>query len=135
VPERRFAVTVMTNANAGALLGIEATDWVLERFLGLLPLAMTPRSLTPDQRAEYAGEYILPASGGTLWVRQEDESLRLEFLTTGQGEPEIDSPLRFVGDDLAVHDYMGVPVFTDFVRDGGRVAWIRFLGRMVLRAD
>src|SRR5215212_3233377 len=37
VPERGFAVTVLTNAQSGLLLGFEVTDWALDRFLGLQP--------------------------------------------------------------------------------------------------
>ena len=134
VPERGFAVTVLTNAELGARLGVEATDWALQRFLGLPRPALTPRPLSPDQLAEYAGDYIVPVSGGTIQVHQEDGDLRLEWRVAGQAEPEIESPLRFVGDDLATLDYMGLTIFTDFVRDdAGKIAWIRFLGRTVPR--
>jgi len=133
VPERRFAVTVLTNANAGALLGIEATDWALDHYLGLRPV-QTPRQLTPAQRAEFVGAYVLPVNGGTIRVLDEGGALRIEVFVSGQSAPEVDSSLRFVGEDLATHDYMGLPVFTDFVRnDAGQVAWIRYFGRMVPR--
>jgi CubicO group peptidase (beta-lactamase class C family) len=134
VPERRFAVTVLTNANAGALLWIEATDWALDHYLGLPRPAITPRSLTPAQRAEFVGAYDLPANGGTIRVQDEGGALRIEVFVTGQTAPEVDSPLQFIGDDLATHEYMGLPVFTDFVRnDAGQVAWIRYFGRMLPR--
>jgi hypothetical protein len=43
--------------------------------------------------------------------------------------------LRMVGADLAITEFMGVPLFTEFVRDAaGTVAWVRFLGRLVPRA-
>ncbi len=136
VPEHHFAVTVLTNANAGAVLDIEATDWALERFLGLPRPAMTPQPLTPAQRAEYVGQYDLPARGGTIQVREEDDFLRLEVRAAGQDELEIDSPLRFVGDDLATHDYMGLLVYCDFVRDeDSQVSWIRYFGRMGSRVS
>jgi hypothetical protein len=97
---------------------------------------MTPRSLTPAQRAEYAGTYDLPAGGGTIRISDDDDGLRIEVLVAGQTEPDVDSPLRFVGDDLATHEYMGVPVYCDFVRDdAGHVAWVRYFGRMVARAS
>lgn len=135
VPERRFAVTVLTNANAGVLLWNEATDWALERFLELPAPAMTPRSLTPAQRAEYVGMYDLPARSGTIQISDDDDALHIVLLLPGQTAPEVDSPLRLVGEDLATLDYMGLPVYCDFVRDdAGRVAWIRYFGRMVPRA-
>jgi hypothetical protein len=46
-----------------------------------------------------------------------------------------ESPLRFIGDDLATVTAMGLTALTDFVRDdAGRLAWIRFIGRLILRA-
>jgi hypothetical protein len=61
--------------------------------------------------------------------------LRLVQLVPGQDQPEIESDVQFIGDDLMTTNYMGVPIFGDFVRDdAGKVAWIRFLGRMVPRA-
>jgi CubicO group peptidase (beta-lactamase class C family) len=135
VPARGFAVTVLTNADAGAILDIEATDWALERFLRVPRPTTEPVPLPPARLAEYAGEYVLPEDGGTIRVREEDGTLLLAEIVPGQTAPAVDSPLRFVGDDLATFDYMGLSVFTDFVRDGaGRVVWIRFVGRMVPRA-
>jgi hypothetical protein len=50
------------------------------------------------------------------------------------GQVEVELPLRMVGDDLAMAEFMGVTLFTDFVRDGaGNVAWVRFLGRLAPR--
>jgi hypothetical protein len=73
VPERGFAMTVLTNADSGAVLATEATDWAVERFLGLAPPARRPVSLPPERRAEYAGEYIIPADGGTIRVSEGEE--------------------------------------------------------------
>jgi CubicO group peptidase (beta-lactamase class C family) len=134
VPEHHFAISVLTNANAGVMLWAETIDFVLERFLGLPAPAMRPRSLTPAQRAEYTGQFDLPASSGTIRISDEDGALRIEVFVSGQPSPEVDSPLRFVGDDLATHEYMGLPVYCDFVRDdAGQVDWIRYFGRMVPR--
>jgi CubicO group peptidase (beta-lactamase class C family) len=137
VPEHRFAVTVLTNAQAGLLLGFEVTNWVLDRFLGLEPPPLTTVSVDPARLAEYAGEYALPNGSETIRIREEDGALRLvtssSVLAPGQGDVEL--PLRVVGDDLATIDYRGASFFTDFVRDdAGTVAWVRFLGRLVPRA-
>jgi hypothetical protein len=38
------------------------------------------------------------------------------------------------GDDLAIAEFMGVSLYTDFVRDeAGTVAWVPFVGRLVPR--
>jgi CubicO group peptidase (beta-lactamase class C family) len=134
VPERGFAVTVLTNANAGATLENEVTDWALERFLGLPRPTSTPVVLPPARLADYGGDYVMPENGGTIQVREDVGALRLGWLVPGQPEPAVDSPLRFVGNDLATVEAMGLTLFTDFVREGaGKVVWIRFLGRMVRR--
>jgi CubicO group peptidase (beta-lactamase class C family) len=137
VPERGFAVTVLTNAQAGLLLGFEVTNWVLDRFLGLEPPLLATVPVDPARLAEYAGEYALPDAAETIRIREEDGALHL--VTSSQvlvpGQTAVELPLRMVGDDLAIAAYMGVPLFTDFVRDdAGTVAWIRLFGRLVPRA-
>jgi CubicO group peptidase (beta-lactamase class C family) len=137
VPERDFAVTVLTNAQTGLLLGFEVTNWVLERFLGLKPPVLATVPVDAARLAEYSGEYALPDGSETTRIREADGALRL--LTSspllGPGQTAVELPLRMVGDDRAIAEYMGVPLFTDFVRDAaGTVAWVRFLGRLVPRA-
>jgi CubicO group peptidase (beta-lactamase class C family) len=136
VPEHDFALTLLTNAQSGLLLGFEVTNWVLDRFLGLEPPLLATVPVDPVCLAEYSGEYALPGAAETIRIREEDGALRLatsaELLDPGQ--TKIDLPLRMVGNDLATAEYMGVTLLTDFVRDGtGKVAWIRFLGRLVPR--
>src|SRR5215212_1485534 len=72
VPERGFAVTVLTNAQAGILLGFEVTNWVLERFLGLEPPLLATVSVDPERLAEYTGEYSLPDASETIRIRDEN---------------------------------------------------------------
>ena len=135
-PERGFAVTVLTNAQAGIVLGFEVTNWVLDRFLGLEPPVLATVPVDPARLAEYSGEYAIPDASETIRIREENGALQLA--TSSQllapGEAEIELPLRMVGDDLALAEFMGVPLYTDFVRDdAGTVAWVRFLGRLVPR--
>jgi CubicO group peptidase (beta-lactamase class C family) len=133
VPEQGFAITVLTNATAGAILWIEATDWALERFLGLPPPQVTTRAVDRAHLTEYAGEYVVPDGSEMVRVKPEGDTLRLAWLVAGQTVAE--SPLRFIGDDLATVSAMGLTALTDFVRDdAGRLAWIRFIGRLIPRA-
>jgi hypothetical protein len=137
VPERDFAFTVLTNAQAGLRLGFEVTNWVLDRFLGLEPPLLATVPVDPARLAEYAGEYALPDAAETIRIREEDGALQLGTSSPllVPGPTAVELPLRMVGDDLAIAEYLGVPLFTDFVRDAaGQVAWIRFLGRLVPRA-
>ena len=119
VPEHGFAVTVLTNAQAGLLLGFEVTNWVLDRFLGLKPPPQTTVSVDPARLTEYAGEYALPDGSETIRIREEDGALHLvtssPLLTPGQTDVEL--PLRVVGDDLAIVEYTG-SVVLDRLRAG-----------------
>ena len=135
VPERGFALSVLTNAQRGLLLNFEVTDWALDQFLGLQPPPAL-RTVPVDQArlAEYSGEYALPDGSEAIRIRQQDGGLRLvtssPLLVPGQAEIEL--PLRTVGEDLAMAEFMGVTLYTEFVRDDtGKVAWVRFLGRLV----
>jgi CubicO group peptidase (beta-lactamase class C family) len=59
VPERDFALTVLTNSEGGPkLLGeLFIDDWVLRRFAGVSNLPAEPRKLTSSQLAPYEGLY------------------------------------------------------------------------------
>ena len=136
VPERGFALTVLTNAQAGIVLGFAVTDWVLDRFLGLQPPLLATVPVEPARLAEYAGEYALPDGSDTVRIREENGALQLATSSPllAPGQAEIEVPLRLVGEDIAITEFMGVPLYADFVRDdAGTVAWVRFLGRLVPR--
>lgn len=128
VPGARFAMAILTNANSGAKLGVEAGNWALEHVLGLPQPERTAVFLTPEQRAEYVGDYEMPSGAGTIRVSDQDDGLRLNLMQPGGGLM-VDSPLEFFEGDLATFQYTRLPVFTDFIREAGDVAWIRFVGR------
>jgi CubicO group peptidase (beta-lactamase class C family) len=132
VPSQQFALAMTTNAGAGLVLGFEVTDWVLMRMLGLPLPDYAAASLTPEQMAEYTGEYVTPDGAQTITVEEQEDRLSVRANLPGLGE--ISSPLLMVGDDLVTMQYMGLNIFADFVRDDtGKVAWIRFVGRLVAR--
>jgi hypothetical protein len=59
VPERGFALTVLTNSDGGpSLLGeLFIDDWALRRFAGVSNLPAEPRALTQAELAPYEGLY------------------------------------------------------------------------------
>lgn len=74
VPEREFAVTVLTNARHGSELNTEITDWVRAAYLGLVEEAPEPLALSTEDLAAYAGAYdsytgtvIVSVQGDHLW--------------------------------------------------------------------
>lgn len=134
VPEREFAVTVLTNADSGVALGMEVTDWALDAFLGLRRPPLTPVTVSPVRLAEYAGDYSF-GDGITVRITERDGGLQLAIEAPDETVPPIDAPLTFVGQDLVTLEYLGITILSDFVRnDAGEVGWARFSGRMAPRA-
>jgi CubicO group peptidase (beta-lactamase class C family) len=70
VPERDFAVTVLTNcAPSGEQLNTEIVDWALATCLGVVEPEPELRPVTADTLAEYAGEYDAIALSVTIAPR------------------------------------------------------------------
>jgi len=141
VPERDFALTVMTNSETGPALIAElfADDWALRRFAGLRNLPAVPRPLPAAALAAYEGRYSasqigfegetaaveidLVADAGGLVVRTpEGVALRLEF---------------YRRDFVRVLEPAGADTYfrANFVRGrDGSVAWLRYGGRLYRRS-
>jgi CubicO group peptidase (beta-lactamase class C family) len=134
-PERGFAVAVLTNANAGAVLGTEVANWTLERFLGARVAPPAEQPLPDDLAIAVAGRYGDPANL-SLEVAAQDGALRATPLLAGEPIPGQVQTMRFVGDDRFVSDFRGIGVYTEFVRDdAGEIAWLRFSGRLLPKAE
>jgi CubicO group peptidase (beta-lactamase class C family) len=134
VPDRDFAVTVLTNAESGVTLGMEVTDWALDAFLGLRRPPLTPLPVSPDRLADYTGNYAF-GEDVTVRITERDDGLQLALAAPEENIPAIDVPLSFVGDDLVILEYLGMTILSDFVRnDTGEIGWVRFSGRMAPRA-
>jgi len=130
VPERGFAVVVLSNANLGAVLGMEVVDWALARFLGIRQAPLAEQPLPADLAADILGLYGDPSTVSAV-VAERDGALVATPLQGGEPIPGEELTLRFVGGDRFVSDYHGIPVYTDAVRDeAGALAWLRFLGRL-----
>ena len=57
VPERDFAITILTNSSNGSQLHHEILNWALERYLGLRQIEPEPLELSETELAEYTGDY------------------------------------------------------------------------------
>jgi CubicO group peptidase (beta-lactamase class C family) len=149
VPERNFAIAILTNANTGWRLIQDVEREALRSYLGItyapnqaiahrglvetLPSA-TPLARQPDL-ALYAGTYLRPsnsyivrAEGGKLIVQDKPNA--------GGGGTPREYPIAFFGPDRAVvTDGPDVGQSIEFVRDdAGGVRWIRVVGRVAVRA-
>ncbi len=133
-PERDFAIVVLTNADAGAALGVEAANWALEHLLGLtLPIPAT-QDLDAATASDYLGRYG-DTAGLLIEVALDGGTLRAIATAAGEPVPDGEVVLDPIGGDLFVSDFMGMAFFSDFARDdAGEVGWMRFSGRLLPRA-
>ncbi|GIE75112.1 penicillin-binding protein [Actinoplanes philippinensis] len=140
VPERDFALTVLTNSEGGPQLLAElfADDWALSRFAGLHNLPARPRALTPAELAPYEGRYVAQQIG----TDGSPASLELELVGAGGrlsaragGQEALVLPF-YRRDRVLAWAPDGADTYTrgDFVRDAdGSVGWFRFSGRLFRR--
>jgi CubicO group peptidase (beta-lactamase class C family) len=139
VPERGFALTVLTNSEGGPkLLGdLFLDDWALRRFAGVSNLPAKPRALGRRELAPYEGLYtgqiidpVFLPSGTVVRTRIEltgtpDGRLRMRrtdsvdstvrgnpTVAGAEDEPAVESRLAFYRDDyVLVYDESGEPTF------------------------
>lgn len=151
VPERDFAMTVLTNSETGSKLLAElfADDWALRRFAGVCNPPATPAHVSASDLAEFEGRYltsVIAPDGKTLTstieLRTENGQLDGTITTvdpSADGEPLENSRIGFA---FYRPDYVldigpdGKPTGSrsDFMRDpDGAIAWLRNSGRLFRR--
>lgn len=154
VPERGFAVTVLTNATSGRPVSEAVERWALQRCLGVAepaPVWVDPGSngIAPD---EYAGSYasrmsrleVVPRGAGlqltSHWsvdIDQVDESEREMVRKLLAARPRPISLGFTARDRVAVRGAHGAGLRAEFLREspGGPVRWLRWGGRVHLRTE
>ena len=146
VPERNFAIGILTNANSGWRVIQDVERAALKSYLGVsysqnqaiahrglvetLP-SVQPLAQQPDP-APYVGTYLRPSN--SVVVRAENGKLLVQD-RPNDGRPGTEMPIAFFGPDRAVvTDGTDRGQSIEFVRDaGGRVNWIRVVGRVAVR--
>src|SRR5436190_454571 len=146
VPERRFAVTSLTNCGPnGGEFNEQITRWAFEAYLGVEIKDPVPVRLGDDALAEYAGRYEtiaaiadLTAADGLLII---DVTIRPEVLEQ-LGEQEADEPpipigiLAGDGDRYIVPDGPAKGMKGYFTRDdSGKINGIHLGGRYAERVS
>jgi CubicO group peptidase (beta-lactamase class C family) len=139
VPQRAFAMTVLTNSTTGPKLiaDLGRSGWALGHFVGLNNPPAVPKTLAPAQLAPYEGRYtglIIPPNG----TPDKIESLVIEVRAANGGlrvTGELELSLAFYRDDCVLTtDPEGQIGRSDFVRGSdGSVAWFRDRGRIYAR--
>jgi CubicO group peptidase (beta-lactamase class C family) len=137
VPERGFAVVVLTNSDHGSRLHVEVTNAALRLYLGVEPPEARHVETPSERLAEYAGRYGAPLND--LEVRADDRGLELAVTAQrwlGPSEPTRDLPeptrLAFTGQDRVLAlDPPLKGTRGDFLRDEReRILWLRWAGRI-----
>lgn len=144
VPERGFAVTVLTNAgDEGKLVHRKLTKWALQELVGLEKPKPETQELHGESLDELAGQYSY-YSYGTIDISREGTGLKLEWTPlpdTLKKNPEIAEQmpeplsirpiggLKFIADEGPLAGYT-----IDFVRrNDGSIGWMRMGGRAQTR--
>ncbi|NNJ59426.1 MAG: beta-lactamase family protein [Dactylosporangium sp.] len=138
VPDREFALTLLTNSNGGAELVSElfSDDWALRRFAGIGNLPAQPQRLPAEALACYEGTYAqLSATedGELVTGRLEVTAAAGQLIATVWGT-EVARAAFYRPDYVVLLTPDGEVQAhrrADFVRGaGGRVDWLRIDGRL-----
>jgi hypothetical protein len=136
VPERRFALAIVTNAGRGGALNTQVTRAVMDAYLGVTWSAPSRLTIAADALQEYAGTYRRQFADITVTV--DGDALKFQSTPKMPGldgkVPPQPPPQRYgfyAKDRLLQIDgpNAGEPG-GEFVRDAaGRPAWLR-VGRI-----
>jgi CubicO group peptidase (beta-lactamase class C family) len=145
VPERNFAVTVLTNSGTGTQLNRELVNWAKQAYLGLAE--KEPPTLALDEAAlqPFTGRYvsdmsiidISPSGDGGLTAELSFPPAALEAYKAISDEPPELPPgftIRMTGDEqymISDGQYKGMK--GSFARTGGQITGINFTGRLAVK--
>jgi len=140
VPDREFALTMLTNSTGGPQLLSElfTDDWALRRFADVRNLQAVPKALSPSELAPYEGRYTKQAIDTTGAVEPVEVQLSAEGsqlrLKTTSGDDATETSLAFYGRDHVVSlnpNSALTHMRADFVRaPDGTIQWFRLGGRL-----
>jgi CubicO group peptidase (beta-lactamase class C family) len=146
VPERNFAISILTNAQNGWRLIQDVEREALRSYHGIVYAKnqaiahrglvetlpnVEPLATQPDPKP-YVGRYRRPTN--MVAVRVDNGKLVVQDLPNG-GEPRPVMPIAFFGPDRAViTDGNDKGQSIEFIRDpNGVVKWVRVVGRVAVR--
>ncbi|HQF70324.1 MAG TPA: hypothetical protein PLH39_03485, partial [Promineifilum sp.] len=132
-PSRRFAITVLTNADEGNMLHDAVVAWAMERYLGLVASEVDQAQPDADALAAYTGLFRARLSHVELTVQ--DGVLMGRMIPQG-GFPDVDSPASpptpfsrvvfYAPDRIVALDPPLKGLKAEFLRDeAGQIAWLR----------
>jgi len=138
IPEKDFALAILTNSDSGGTITDHALRWALEIYFEAALPSPTPSQKTDVELQEYAGKYDLPLSAFTLEVKDGylvyQEIPRGGFPTPQTPPGPADPPVRlgfYEADRVIVMDEPGQGSLGEFLRDeSGRLVFFRLGGRV-----
>jgi len=132
VPERRFALAIVTNAGGGGTLNTQVTRAVMETYLGVTPSQPTRMTMPAAALQDYVGTYRRQFADVAVTI--DGDALKFQVTPKMPGlDGKIPPPspaqrMGFYAKDRLLQlegPNAGEPG-GEFVRDaGGRVAWVR----------
>jgi CubicO group peptidase (beta-lactamase class C family) len=138
VPSRRWAITVLTNADLGRALHTSVTNWALEHYIGYQAPKDEPIESSPEDLQPYVGRYSDIMVDLDLYLQ--DGKLILQPIVKqglpGQELPPPEPPVslaRYAPDKVVMLDGPVSGSHVEFVRDGDRIVWLRVSGRLYAR--
>lgn len=141
VPQRDFAIVVLTNCDGGDQLNVETLNFALESYLGLRAEKAQPIEPPAGGLGPYLGLYDSQMSTVRLYEQAGDLMAQYEgkggFPLPDSPPPPRHAPTRLVflsPDRLRGLDGLYVDREIEFIRGaGGQIAWLRSGGRLFRR--
>jgi CubicO group peptidase (beta-lactamase class C family) len=136
VPDRQFAMTVLTNSTSGPRLMAELgrSGWALTKFCGLSNPPAEPKPQTVARLKDYEGHYkgwVIPPEGPPDKIVELHVELKVADVGL-RATGDLDLSLAFYRDDYVLTtDPDGQVKRSDFLRGpDGKIAWLRDGGRL-----
>ncbi|MBV8691742.1 MAG: beta-lactamase family protein [Actinobacteria bacterium] len=144
VPERGFAITILTNGSRGHELGTTVLNWALTELVGVTRPEPATRPFTAREADLYTGRYsmtlanlrLAQTSNGMVLTYELDPKVLEEAPEAAAALPPP-MPVAMVGKDRAVvtGDFIKGSRL-EFIRNGDSdVEWMRFGGRICKKVE
>jgi CubicO group peptidase (beta-lactamase class C family) len=141
VPDRQFAMTVLTNATSGGGVFYELgrSGWALEQFCGLSNPPAVPKPQPADRLAQYEGHYKAQVVAPGPFDKFEEMTAEIKAADGGlrvTGDSDTASVAFYRDEYVLATGRNGRNTRSDFVRGpDGRVAFFRDGGRLWARQN
>ncbi len=139
VPERNFAITVLTNSSRGGEVHRAVVKRALELYLDVKHEPPKVRGGNGADLTRYAGRYVDPFKTWGIELEPSGRTLRGRFeILKKEDDDPVPPPFRlafYEPDRVVIQGGRLDGLTADFLRDkAGRVHWLRYGGRILRRS-